>query len=264
MKKIFFLCIVVILVGVFGTNFKPDAQNPLTFEAAALINKALNSQPALKLVFRDEFNSRSLNVTKWMSQLQWGRRNPPELQYYSPDAFLFSNGILHIRAQKKETKGYAYASGALITYKSFRFTYGIVKIRARIPAGRGLWPALWLLDYAGGAQEIDIMEAVGHQPNIAYMTLHYPTPDGSKSLGSYYSGRNLSTGFHIFSVDWSPSAITWYIDGIQRYRLTDHIPSKPMYLIMNLAVGGDWPGPPTKSTKFPAFFNIDYVRIYKN
>lgn len=268
MKKIFYLCILAIILSAFGPSPNTtlpslDALKPLTFDAAALLNNTINPELTYKLVFDDEFKALPLNTTRWMTQLQWGRTNSPELQYYTTNAFSFSGGVLHIKAQKQWLAGKAYTSGAIISYKSFRFTYGIIKIRARIPSGRGLWPAFWLLDYAGGAQEIDIAEFVGHQPNIAYMTLHYPTSSGNKSLGGHYTGPNFAAGYHIFTVDWNPSAITWYIDGIKRYSLTQHIPSKPMYLIMNLAVGGDWPGPPTSSTKFPAYLHIDYVRIYK-
>lgn len=262
MKKIFFLCALFIVVFLDGAASTLSLDS-LTLNAAALVSPQLNAQPALTLIFRDEFNGGSVNADKWMTQLRWGRTNPPEMQYYSPSALKFSGGALHIKAEHKSTNGMPYVSGVLTTFKSFQFTYGVVQIRARTPAGKGLWPALWLLDYAGGAQEIDIMESVGHEPNIAYMTLHYPTSTGTKTLGGHYGGASLTTDFHLFTVDWGPNAIIWYIDGVERYRLTQHIPTKPMYLIMNLAVGGDWPGAPSKYTKFPAYFNIDYVRIYK-
>ncbi len=264
MKKTLYLCILVILIGTIGINSKPITLAPLAFNAAALVESTLNTQPAARLIFNDEFNSSFIRASKWMTQLQWGRTNYPELQYYDPKApFSFRNGHLRIKAQKKLTNGMPYFSGALTTYKSFKFTYGVVKIRARIPAGKGLWPALWLLDYAGGAAEIDIMEALGHQPNVVYMTLHYPLANDNRSIGTYYNGPKFSANFHIYTVDWRRDSITWYIDGIKRYALRERIPTKPMYLIMNLAVGGYWPGYPDNNTSFPAYFQIDYVRIYK-
>ena len=260
MKKILYLCILTIVISAFGINFQPAT---LKFNAAELVNTTINAQPALRLIFKDDFGGSTLNSNKWISKLQWGRTNPPELQYYAPSQLKFSGGVLHIKAEKKWTNRMRYTSGALSTYGKFKFTYGVVKVRIRTPYGKGLWPAVWLLDYAGGAQEIDITESVGDLPNISFMTLHYPTSSGTKSLGTHYGGTNLTAAFHIFKVDWSRNAITWYIDGIQRYRLTQHIPTKPMYLIINLAVGGDWPGSPDSTTKFPAYFNIDYVHIYK-
>lgn len=264
MKKTLSLCILAIFIGMIGTNVKPITLNALTLNAGALVDTAINAQPATRLVFSDEFNKRVLNTNKWMTQLQWGRINIPELQYYAPTIpFSFRDGVLRIKAQRKKTNDMDYFSGALITYRSFKFTYGIVQIRARVPAGRGLWPALWLLDHAGGAEEIDIMELLGHEPNVTYMTLHFPTWSGNKSIGSHYKGPRFSANFHTYSVDWRPDAIDWYIDGVKRYTLTSNIPSKPMYLIMNLAVGGYWPGWPNQNTEFPAYFQIDYVRIYQ-
>ncbi len=263
MKKILCLCILAIVISTLSIEIRPITLEPLTLNAAALVNNTINPQHTMKLVFNDEFNGTSLNASKWINRLQWGRTNEPELQYYASNAFAFKYGSIHLTARKKPTFGMPYSSGAIATYGHFKFTYGVVKIRARIPAGKGLWPALWLLDYDGGAQEIDIAEFLGHQPTIAYMTLHYPTSNGNKSLGGHFTGPNFSSGFHIFTVDWNRNGITWYVDGIQRYRQTQHIPSKPMYLIMNLAVGGDWPGYPSIYTKFPAYFNIDYVRIYQ-
>ncbi len=259
MKKVFCLCIFILVVSIFGVQILPTALDQLKFNLTALINPMLNVQPAPKLVFSDEFKGNILNFKKWQTQLMWGRTNPPELQYYLPNAFTVKNGLLRINANKKLTYGKPYYSGVITTYKSFKFTYGTVIARISVPTGKGLWPALWLLDYAGGTNEIDITEILGQQPNISYMTLHYPW----STAGGYFVGPNFTTHFHVFRLDWSSTAITWSIDGIPRLHLTKHIPSKPMYLIANLAVGGDWPGPPNSSTKFPAYYYIDYIRIYK-
>ena len=256
-RKLLTLFIPLILAYAFVANIQPAKA------AEALTGTNINAQPALKMVFQDEFNTATVNASKWMNQLQWGRTNGSELQYYATNAFSFVSGILRVKADKKATNGKPYTSGALITYKSFRFTYGIVEIKARVPAGKGLWPAFWLLDYAGDTAEIDMMELLGHEPNVTYMTLHYASPSGNQNPGTYYKGPNFSSGFHVFKVDWNASRIIWYVDGAERYRQTSHIPSKPMYLILNLAVGGDWPGAPDSTTKFPAYLDIDYVRIYQ-
>lgn len=263
MKTIFGLFTLVVVLST-SANLAPITPDLLTFNAAALVDTALNAKPALTLVFGDEFNSAALNLQKWQTQYVWGRTNGSELQYYSPSAFTLGNGTLNIKAEKKAQGGKPYTSGMITTYKSFRFTYGIVKARLRLPAGKGLWPAFWLLDYAGGAQEIDIMEMLGHQPTVQYMTLHFPVAGGGNDdLGTYYNGTNLTSGFHIFTMDWNAQRIIWYVDGVERYRVTTHIPTKPMYLIANLAVGGDWPGSPDQNTQFPASYSLDYIRIYK-
>lgn len=259
MKKVFHLCIFMIVVSIFGASLAPATLDQLTFNSTALVNTAINKNVRMKLVFSDEFSGSSINLKRWQTQLMWGRTNPPELQYYTPSALFLRGGALHIVAQKKWTNGMPYSSGAITTFKSFHFTYGVVKARIRIPAGKGLWPALWLLDAAGGTNEIDITEMLGHQPNISYMTLHYPW----STAGGYFVGPNFSSGYHTFMVDWGPGGIIWYVDGIQHLRLINHIPSKPMYLILNLAVGGDWPGSPNTQTKFPAYYHIDYIRIYQ-
>lgn len=263
MKTVFSLFTLIVVLSICGTNLQPITADLLTLDAAALVNTTINAQPSLSLVFSDEFTSASLNLAKWQTQYMWGRTNGSELQYYSPSAFTLSNGILHIKAEKKWTNGKAYSSGIITTFKSFKFTYGVVKARLRVPAGKGLWPALWLLDYSGGTPEIDMMEILGHQPTVSYMTLHYASPSGNQNPGTYYNGPNFSSGYHIFTVDWNAQRIIWSVDGVERYRMTDHIPSKPMYLIADLAVGGDWPGSPDGTTKFPANYDIDYIRIYK-
>jgi beta-glucanase (GH16 family) len=259
MKKIFHLCIFIIVVSILGSSFVPATLNQLTLNSTALVNTAINKNTNLKLVFGDEFTGSSLNLKRWQTQLMWGRTNPPELQYYTPSALSVNQGALHIVARRKVTNGMPFSSGVISTYKSFQFTYGVVKARIRIPAGKGLWSALWLLDGAGGTNEIDITEMLGNQPNISYMTLHYPW----STAGGYFVGPNFAAKYHVFMVDWSPGIIVWYVDGIQRLRLTKHVPNQPMYLIVNLAVGGDWPGPPNSTTKFPAYYDIDYIRIYK-
>ena len=217
------------------------------------------------MVFADEFDGNTLNVEKWATEYVWGRANPPELQYYTKDAFVVKNGILTIQAEDQPTEGMAYSSGVITSYDHFQFTYGYVEANIRIPAGQGLWPALWLLDAGGSADEIDIVEFLGHTPTLAYMTLHYADSSGNQigTADGKYDGPNFAGGFHTVAVDWQPTAVTWYVDGVERYQVTKEIPAAPMYLIANLAVGGDWPGPPNASTHFPAAYQIDYIRVFQ-
>lgn len=221
-------------------------------------------KPGWKLVFGDEFNDQYLS-TKWATQLRWGRHNPPELQYYAPDAFELQDGLLRIKAERRMVEDQNYTSGVIASFSTFNFQFGYVEMRARVPVGKGLWPAFWLLDSSeSGVGEIDILEILGHEPNTVYMTLHYPDANGkSESEQGKFVGPDFSAGFHTFAVDWRKDSIVWYVDGVERYRLTKNVPQAPMYIIANLAVGGEWPGSPSVNTGFPAYFAIDYIRVYQ-
>ena len=118
-------------------------------------------------------------------------------------------------------------------------------------------------DPGGWPPEIDIMENLGHEPSVIYMTLHSDNP--KRQTQARYNGPDFSAGMHTFGVNWQPDSITWYIDGIEKNRLTDtaEIPHVPMFILANLAVGGRWPGSPGYTTKFPASFEIDYIRAWK-
>ncbi len=171
---------------------------------------------------------------------------------------------------------YAYSSGLISSGKDtyepsvaprFAFQYGYVEMRAKIPAGQGLWTALWMLQANGQwPWEIDILEALGHQPGTAHMTVHYPPPawDDATSAADY-NGPDLSADFHTYAIEWAPDKLGWYIDGVERKRDTDpaHIPSAPMFLMANLQVGGDWPGMPDATTTFPAQLELDYIRVWQ-
>jgi beta-glucanase (GH16 family) len=149
----------------------------------------------------------------------------------------------------------------------FTFQYGYAEIRARVPAGQGLWPAFWLLPATHKSKpEIDVMEILGDTPQITRMHVHYWDENGQRANdGQNWVGPDFSAGWHTFSVNWQANMIVWYVDGIERWRLTDvaAISHEPMYLLLNLAVGGDWPGAPDGTTMFPAVYEIDYVRVWQ-
>jgi beta-glucanase (GH16 family) len=202
-----------------------------------------------------------------------------ELELYQPGRVSVQHGMLILQAEKQNVTAsngqtYHYTSGMISTGPScdgcasrFTFTYGYMEMRAWIPAGQGLWPAFWtLLADESWPPEIDVFEILGNQPNEVNMTYHWDdgTGEGAK-LGKAWDGPNFSSGWHTFAVDWEPSAITWYVDGVERFQYseTKNIVSKPMYLIANLAVGGDWPGSPDASTIFPAKYQIDFIRVWQ-
>jgi len=151
-------------------------------------------------------------------------------------------------------------------------THGYVEMRAKLPKGRGLWPAFWMLPqhWVEDVPEIDVMEFLGQDVDRLYNTYHYFDVENNWSLISTPSMTVSSTdwtqSFHTFGVAWSPTDIVWYVDGVERNRVSDanyDIANQPMHLIANLAVGGNWPGTPDAQTLFPAEFEIDYIRAYK-
>lgn len=241
------------------------------------------------LVFSDDFNGRTLDASNWTTCYWWqghwatdGCSNEAtgELQWYQPDNLLVSDGTLKIRAQKQkvlavdvneEVKTYHYTSGIITSGREvsdisvpsrFAFRYGYVEMKARVPRGRGLWPAFWLLPtHQDSRPEIDVMEIKGQEPDSVRMSFHHP----EDSVGRYWSGYDFSAGWHTFAIDWRPEAIVWYVNGVERWRyaMSGDIPATPMYLLINLAVGGEWAGVPDASTVFPSYYEIDYVRVWQ-
>ena len=165
-----------------------------------------------------------------------------------------------------------YLSGIITSYDSFKMTHGYVETRAKVPGGRGLWPAFWLLTthYVEDVPEIDVMEFLGQDKDTLYNTYHYFDIEDDYRRISTPSFKvfadDWTQDFHTFGMAWSPNEIIWYVDGEETHRVTDSdydIANQAMYLIANLAVGGSWPGPPDASTPFPATFEIDYIRAYE-
>jgi beta-glucanase (GH16 family) len=225
--------------------------------------------PGWKLTFHDEFDGTALDTAKWNPKDPWGRERNQELQAYVPDAFEVRDGILRIKAEKRTAfysgRERSYTSGMMTTYQKFSQQYGRFEIRSRVPKGKGMWPAFWLLpEPLGWPPEIDVLEILGHEPNKLYMTHHFRDDQKKhKSHGRPWVGPDFSAGFHIFAVEWSPQSIVWFVDGVERFRSEDSIPSGKMYLLVNLAVGGDWPGAPDEKTALPAALEVDYVRVYE-
>jgi beta-glucanase (GH16 family) len=157
-----------------------------------------------------------------------------------------------------------FTSGIITSFASFNLTYGYVEVRAKVPKGRGLWPAVWLAPKdESWPPEIDILEIRGDRPNSNLMTNHYLQGKTPEQTDHGWTGPDFSKGFHTFGLEWSPKRITWYIDGLERFHTTIGIPSKPMYVIANLAVGGDWPGSPDATTRFPSYLDLAYIRVYQ-
>jgi beta-glucanase (GH16 family) len=236
------------------------APAPPTYTRATVFDPAKR----YSLVFHDEFNGDQLDRKLWRTEMRWGPETQGLLEHYSPEALRVRNGVLTITASKSKS-GRPYTSGAVASFDSFHFTYGYVEMRAKTPAGQGLFPCFWLLPRdRSGSDEIDVLELLGNEPGRAFFTLHYFDGPKRGKYHSWYDGPDFSTGFHTFGADWQPGSVVWYVDGVERYRVKNvHVPSIPMYLIANFSVGGPWGGPPDDTAPFPSDFQIDYIRVYQ-
>lgn len=243
--------------------------------------------PDYELVFSDEFNGDELNLDNWNTQYYYGSRTNifnNEEQYYQDDAFEFNDGVLSIIGQQESIEAFEsvdkyllgqanqdltfdYTSGMLSGHDKVAFTYGYMEIRAQVPQGQGLWAAFWMLPSSGEwPPEIDIMEILGDETDVAYQTVHYRDDAGEHNMsGSYYAGGiDFSADFHTFGAEWNADGITWYIDNVEVVTIEDNIPAESMYLLANLAIGGNWPGATTADTPDYSTFDIDYIRVYQN
>ncbi len=268
-----------------------------------------------KLVWSDEFDGKEIDRTKWDFDIGngfynydattwisgWGNN---ELQYYTrePDNAFVKDGMLHIRAVKESLHGCGYTSARLKTRKKdgsplFNQQYGKFEFRAKLPTGKGIWPALWMLPqdekYGGWASsgEIDVMEARGQEPTKVLGTLHFGGrwPANAEASKDYIlPDKGTIADFHVYAIEWEPGEIRWTVDGRQSAaqsfwwssskregdkglkpaREADLNPwpapfDQPFYLVMNVAVGGKFLGNPDRTTVFPAEMVVDYVRVYE-
>ena len=237
---------------------------------------------SMELFWADEFDQASLNTEDWNYEIGngcdqdlcgWGNN---ELEEYtdSEDNVFIRDGMLVIKATEENS---SYKSGRLTTQNKQLFRYGRIDIRAKLPKGQGIWPALWML----GANitdvgwpvcgEIDIMELVGHIPNVVHGTTHYDA-GGYQSKGANKSaglGESFNQEFHIFTILWQENEIKWLVDYNQFFTFTSaqanggYPFNNDFFMLFNVAVGGNWPGNPDATTVFPQEMVVDYVRVFK-
>ena len=231
--------------------------------------------------FDDEFSSFISSPTGtvgWATELPfWNSEHTlhNEAEYYVDSSqpntpFSVSNGVLTIEASQASSTGanplgLAYNSGVITTYKSFSQLYGYFEVRAQLPSGAGLWPAFWLMPTGFKAgPELDVFEVLGDRPNILYSTVH--SADPQQALLQPLTVADTSAAFHTYGVDWGPKTTVFYMDGQAIASVaTPTDMNVPMYMLLNLAVGGagSWPGAPTGQTQFPADMSIDFVHAYQ-
>lgn len=233
------------------------------------------------LVWRDEFDGDELNLSDWtheMGATGWGNN---ERQYYTDRTgnVRLSDGNLVIEAKEESYEGAPYTSARIITRDKQEFAFGRIDIRAILPEGQGIWPALWMLG-ANHSEigwpacgEIDIMELVGHEPSTVHGTAHWGEQGQGFSFmkGDSYTltGEKFSDKYHVFSLVWEPGLVRWLVDDNEYHRLTpsDVNGSYPFdaefFFIFNIAVGGNWPGYPDETTVFPQYMYVDYIRVFQ-
>jgi beta-glucanase (GH16 family) len=219
-----------------------------------------------KLTFADEFDGETLDPDRWIDSYPDGKRTHAnnEQQYYEPGGARVAGGLLRFTAERRVSGGMPYTSGMACTHGKFAQKYGWFEVRARFPKGRGMWPAFWLLpETKAWPPEIDVLEILGHEPDVVLMTNHWGRdfPTRRYRTGKW-KGPDFSADFHTFAAEWGPGKIIWYVDGVERHRTTEGVPAEPMYVLVNLAVGGDLPGMPDATTPFPGVMEVDYVRAY--
>lgn len=229
----------------------------------------LNSRKHWRLIWNCEFDSPS-DLKKWNVVNNWDNANN-ELQAYRSKACTVHDGYLFIEARKEDTedggKKRHFTSGKLDTRKKFAVRYGRFDCRFKVPRGKGYWPAFWMLPSSGNwPPEIDWMEILGHRPQILEVTNHFGTHrDGFHPWHGpkrYELHPDFSEEFHTLSGIWNEREIVCYVDGKRISVSQDGVPREKMYMILNLAVGGDLPGPPDDHTPFPSQFVVDFVRVY--
>ena len=246
--------------------------------------QSAESYPGMTLVWEEQFDTAELDTSSWTFELGdgcdqgicgWGNN---ELQYYTKENTSLVDGHLVIEARKQSRGGKSYTSSRLVTKDKKAFKYGRIDIRAVMPFGQGMWPALWMLGSNIGdvgwpaCGEIDIMEMVGgiEGDKETHGTVHWSNAGQYASYGgstSLPSGK-LSDEFHVYSISWDENAIKWYLDDV-KYHEIDITPNElsefreNFYLILNVAVGGNWPGSPDATTLFPQWMVVDYIKVFQ-
>ncbi|PLX11714.1 MAG: glycoside hydrolase [Marinilabiliales bacterium] len=233
------------------------------------------------LSWNDEFNGNSVNSSNWTFEIGtgssgWGNN---ELQYYTEQNATVENETLIIEARKENVGSSQYTSSRLVTKNKVSFTYGRVDIRALLPHGKGMWPALWMLgeniSSVGwpACGEIDIMEMVGNDDNslekITHGTIHYDDGGHVYTGGSHtLTTSTLATSYHVFSLIWDETSIKWYVDDMLYHQESITAAARSefhneFFFIFNVAVGGNWPGSPNSQTTFPQRMKVDYIRVFQ-
>jgi beta-glucanase (GH16 family) len=248
-----------------------------------------DASAAWRPTWSDEFNGASLDTNTWFLDIGNGQPDNPgwgnkELEFYTsrPQNAYVSNGLLHLVARSEEYAGLHYTSAKLKSRNSFSQKFGRFEFRARLPHGNGLWPALWMMPkdavygHWAASGEIDVMENRGSNSSVVLGTIHFggtfPKQTHSKGPSYTFPPGDSVTNFHVYAVEWTTNSIKWFVDQTLYQTQTNwwsaggKYPApfdQPFYIMMNLAVGGNFGGNPDASTIFPGEMLVDYVRAYE-
>ena len=242
-------------------------------------NRPLTQPPGWVLDWHDEFDGPVLDRGKWRIETGNPQNGNHESQVYTgrPENLRIDGGMLIIEARREKTDGHAFTSARINSSGLRERTYGRYEARIRIPQGQGIWPAFWLLGADCKATgwprcgEIDIMENIGKEPDLVHGTMHGPGYSGAKGFGApqKIERGTYADDFHVYAAEWEPGEVRWYRDGILYHTARpdtvggDWVFEHPFFVILNLAVGGDWPGYPDATTRLPQRMLVDYVRVFK-
>jgi len=246
-------------------------------EPTTVINDSIPQLPGWKLMWNDEFNGTIVDSSKWEYEVDGNGGGNNELQYYTArnSNSYVENGSLVMRAMKEDYQDKHYTSARMRTKYRGDWKYGHIEIRAKLPYGKGLWPAIWMLptDYLYGgwpkSGEIDIMECLGDNTWKVYGTIHYADSFGNHAQngGSYslpIDSASFAGNLHVFTIEWDSTSICWFVDSMKYFDLKASAPfNQRFHLILNVAVGGNWPGSPNEFTTFPQTMVVDYIRVYQ-
>jgi beta-glucanase (GH16 family) len=238
----------------------------------------------MELVWADEFDGDTINLDNWTYDIGgWGWGNG-EAQYYTdrPENARLQNGLLVIEARFERFDDNYYTSARLKTQDLQEFQYGYFEARMKVPEGLGMWPAFWMLGSSferneanpieanwPQAGEIDIMEYIGREPDLVFGTIHGPGYAGAGGLGQRFKYEGVADEFHTYAIEWDADGIRWFFDGEQYGEKTPDIVGdrwvfdQPFFFLLNLALGGTFPGPIGLDVEFPKYMYVDYVRVYQ-
>lgn len=243
------------------------------------------------LVWSDEFNS--ISSSNWTFETGGGGWGNNELQFYTggQNAFIQNDNsaggnVLVIEARRENPANYncwygscTYTSSRMITRGKRSFQYGRIEARMKLPQTQGIWPAFWMLGNSMGvtaewpaAGEIDIMEHVGYEPTVTHGALHGPGYSGNTPFtGTHYLPHSADAAYHVYAIEWTANDISWYVDNTRFYTISratvqtrgNWVYDQPFWILLNVAVGGNWPGSPNGGSVFPQRLYVDYVRVYQ-
>ena len=265
------LFILITLVSVFGTAC--GTLSPAPQPTPISIPEGWN------LTWHDEFDGEAIDPRNWTYDLGAGGWGNGEAEFYTArlENARLENGMLVIEARQEKYEDSYYTSARLKTQGLQSFQYGRMEARLKVPSGKGLWPAFWMLgsNFNGNnwpdCGEIDIMEYIGKEPDLIFGTLHGPGYAGALGFSQWNRQTyNIADDFHTYAIEWEPDQIRWYYDDVQYHTVSrtdvgdrEWVFDQPFFFILNLAVGGQLPGPVGLDTVFPAQLYVDYVRVYQ-